>query len=114
MTDPNLAKEKQREARLRRIYGIGIEEYNSLLSKQNGCCAICERPESEFKTRLAVDHNHATGEIRGLCCNHCNRRIVGRHRDGALLRRLADYVEQGTGWYVPKRRRTVKRKKKNA
>lgn len=113
MTDPNLAKEKQREARLHSIYGISTDQYDLLLQKQNGSCAICRKAAEDFKTRLAVDHNHHTGEIRGLCCNYCNRRLVGRHRDPVLLRRLADYVDQGTGWYVPKQKRTVKRKKKN-
>lgn len=101
-----------RRSHLRLKYGITIEQYNELLHKQKGCCALCDRPQTEFKTRLAVDHNHATGEIRGLLCAYCNHRVIGRHRDGTLLRRMADYVDQGTGWFVPKRKKTVKRKKK--
>jgi hypothetical protein len=106
------AADKKRASHLRLRFGITLEQYNSLLAKQRGCCAICERDASEFNTRLAVDHDHASGEIRGLLCNYCNRRIVGRHRDAALLRRVADYVSQGTGWFVPKKRRPVKRKPK--
>ncbi len=105
-------KDKARERNLRHKYGITPEQYSEVLEKQNHCCAICERHEDQFTTRLAVDHNHITMEIRGLLCNNCNRRLVGRHRDGALLRKIADYVDQGTGWFAPKKKRTVKRKPK--
>lgn len=105
------AADKKRASHLRNKYGISIEQYNDLLRAQEGNCAICRRAHTEFTTRLAVDHNHITGEIRGLLCNYCNRRVVGRHRDPDLLRRVAEYIEQGTGLFVPKKKRTVKRKK---
>lgn len=101
-----------RKSALKRTYGISLEQYDELLEKQHHCCAICDRHEDEFKTRLAVDHNHKTGEIRGLLCNYCNHRVVGRHTDGDKLRQIADYIEQGTGWFVPKKKRPVKRKPK--
>lgn len=50
-----------------------------LADKQGDKCAICERPESSFKRRLNVDHNHRTGQVRGLLCYRCNKFIVGRH-----------------------------------
>ena len=103
--------DKRRASHLRNKYGISLEQYAELLSKQKGCCAICDRHHSEFTTRLAVDHNHVSGEIRGLLCNYCNRRVVGRHRDAKVIRRLADYLDQGTGWFVPKKKKTIKRKK---
>lgn len=107
----NAAKEKSWAASLKRNYNITVEQYNEMLEKQNGCCAICERPRELFERRLSVDHNHATNEIRGLLCTYCNHRVVGRHRDGALLRKIADYVEQGTGWFIPpKRKRPTKRR----
>lgn len=104
--------DRKRASHLRNKYGLSLEQYSELLTRQNECCAVCERHHSEFTTRLAVDHNHITGEIRGLLCNYCNRRIVGRHRDSGILRRVADYLDKGTGWFVPKKRRPVKRKKK--
>ena len=107
-----LKSEQSRKSHLKRYYGITPEQYNDLLKKQNHRCAVCEKHESESKTRLAVDHNHVTGEIRGLLCNYCNHRLVGRHRDGDLLRKIADYVDQGTGLFVPKKRPVKKRRKK--
>lgn len=102
-------KEKARAYRLARTYGISKEQYAELLSRQGGVCAICGKSSEEEGLSLAVDHNHATGEIRGILCRYCNHRVVGRHRDPDLLRRVADYLESKTGWFVP-----IKKKKKRA
>lgn len=111
MTDPD----KARASRLKRIYGITLEQYDELLLRQDHKCPACLRHESEFPIRLAVDHDHKTGEVRGLLCNYCNHRIVGRHRDAELLRRVADYLDLGTGWFIPeKKKRRVKRPRKKA
>ncbi len=52
------------------------EEYLDKLDSQGGCCAICKVPQIELSRRLSVDHNHKTGQIRGLLCPQCNY-IVG-------------------------------------
>jgi len=54
-------------------------ERQKLSDAQNACCALCQRPESTFVNRLAVDHNHRTGKVRGLLCYRCNKFQVGRH-----------------------------------
>lgn len=104
--------DKARASHLMRTYGITLEQYDELLERQMFQCPVCLRHKDEFPTRLAVDHNHITGEVRGLLCNYCNHRLVGRHRDAAILRRIADYLEVGTGWFVPpkKKRRRKPRK----
>lgn len=51
-------------------------EREMLLDKQKGRCAICQRPETGFKKKLHVDHNHQTGKVRGLLCATCNWRVV--------------------------------------
>lgn len=53
-----------------RRYGMSIDDYKDLLKKQDEACAICRTPAQD--RRLAVDHDHATGEVRGLLCNNCN------------------------------------------
>lgn len=67
-------KDRARDLRLRRTFHITLEEYNRVLCHQNGRCAICKRPAYDFKTRLAVDHRHSDGLLRGLLCYLCNRR----------------------------------------
>jgi hypothetical protein len=65
-------------------YGITLNQYNELLEKQLHACAICKEPESQTnwgKTkRLAVDHCHNTGRVRGLLCQRCNT-TLGRYED---------------------------------
>lgn len=69
-----------------------------LHDSQNGLCAICNKPETAFmKTKtmfLAVDHDHATGEVRGLLCTNCNNGL-GRFNDNIeLLQKAIQYIEK--------------------
>ena len=57
-----------------------ITKYGELLSKYNYCCAICKKAETAIDKnsnirRLSIDHNHVTGEVRGLLCSACNTSI---------------------------------------
>jgi Recombination endonuclease VII len=63
-------------------YGISRAEYDALLAKQNGACAICRRRSRE---RLCVDHCHLTGTIRGLLCHACNLALGSLKEDQASL-----------------------------
>ena len=67
-----------RDREYRKRFGITLAEYEDLLKVQNGLCAICKQPCK--RGRLAVDHNHATGEVRGLLCRLCNL-ILGMLED---------------------------------
>jgi len=60
---------------LRNKFDISVEDYDRMLKEQNGVCAICGQPESSDRQRLSVDHNHETGEIRGLLCQKCNTMV---------------------------------------
>lgn len=57
-------------------YGITPDDYFDMLEHQDGKCAICHRPERHQQAgrlvRLSVDHDHATGQVRGLLCRGCN------------------------------------------
>lgn len=65
-----------RRARLRKKYGMSLEGYTTLLDSQGGVCAICGKKQEGLRyTTLAVDHDHTTGEVRGLLCSNCNRAI---------------------------------------
>lgn len=52
-------------------YGVTRDRYEQMLEKQNGVCAICKE-ECKTRQRLVVDHDHATGQVRGLLCKSCN------------------------------------------
>jgi hypothetical protein len=96
---------KAREYHLLRKYGITEEQYEELLKLQEECCAVCKQHHTSFPRKLAVDHNHRTGEIRGLLCNYCNHRLVGRHTDPELLLSVSEYLRKTTGLFVPKKKR---------
>lgn len=68
-------KDRQRENRLRLRYGLTSEKYSTLLALQGDCCAICRTIAPTHGRRLAVDHDHDTGAVRGLLCGPCNRAI---------------------------------------
>ncbi len=79
-------------AEMRRKYGIGIDYYEQMFADQDGQCAICGRPAGE--ERLAIDHDHQTGHVRGLLCPSCNNGL-GRFADSPnRLRAAADYLER--------------------
>lgn len=77
MTKKLSARERKRRQRrsahnshLKKSYGITIEDYDKILEAQGGTCAICDGGTT--KRHFAVDHNHKTGQIRGLLCARCN------------------------------------------
>lgn len=83
---------KDRAAYLKSKYGITEADYEGMLGEQNGVCAICLRPPK--KIRLAIDHNHASGKIRGLLCKRCNYRLLPTGQENAdLFQRAADYLK---------------------
>ena len=74
-------------------YGITLEQYEELFKKQGGVCALCKKPETVRRNkktdggeRLAVDHCHDTGLVRGLLCFKCNTAIgaLGDTQEAAL------------------------------
>jgi len=93
--------DKMKAIDLKKRFGITLEEYNFLLDKQNGVCAICSEPEKrrDHRTKkpraLAVDHNHDTGEIRGLLCTDCNTGLGLLQDDPELLKLALSYLEEG-------------------
>lgn len=80
------------DQRLRKIFGITAEQYQLMLIHQGGRCFICQNKPR--KMRLAVDHDHKTGEVRGLLCKRCNQSVLGAAHDNVdILRRAVRYLE---------------------
>jgi hypothetical protein len=78
-------------------YGITLEDYDTLVVKQDGRCAICQTTNpGGRKGRFCIDHDHITGKIRGLLCSPCNRALGGFHDDPRLLQIAAEYLRQST------------------
>lgn len=80
--------------RLKHSYNLDWEDYERMLQEQDNLCKICGKDNNGWK--LAVDHCHETGIIRGLLCNTCNRALGLLNDDAATLRKAADYLESKT------------------
>ncbi len=82
--------------RIKLNYGLSVDEYNIMLKQQEGCCAICQLRCK--RGRLAVDHDHDTGVVRGLLCLSCNT-ALGQFRDSpAVLERAFKYLSVKKGY----------------
>ena len=90
-----ISYEDKRRHNFKTRYKITVEEYDALFAKQNGVCAICEKPENLTKDgklhALAVDHNHETMQVRGLLCMNCNTRL-GYFEGKDILVKLMAYL----------------------
>jgi hypothetical protein len=84
-------KTAKRSWNLKKNYGITQEEYNALLENQNELCAICKSLPIDLN--LNVDHNHNTGQVRGLLCEKCNKGIGLFLENPETLRLAAIYLE---------------------
>lgn len=72
-------------------YGLTPEQYKALYEAQNGSCYICQRATGKTK-RLAVDHDHATGYVRGLLCGPCNSILAQIRDDRYAAARIVLYL----------------------
>ena len=93
-----LNKEKNnitiREWNLKKNYGISSDDYSKMLNEQQHSCACCGTHISTLKRRLAVDHDHNTGSVRGLLCTNCNIGI-GMFKDSInKLQQAIDYLRE--------------------
>ncbi|HLX52361.1 MAG TPA: endonuclease VII domain-containing protein, partial [Aquella sp.] len=87
---------KVKSYKLKQSYGISLKEYNSLKKAQNNLCAICnKRPETRVtkKYRLCVDHNHATGKVRGLLCFGCNSALGYVNENKDIIKNMIKYLD---------------------
>lgn len=86
---------KIRDHSYRTRYGLSLDEYEAWADRLGRRCEICSAvcPPQRYR-RLQVDHNHATGRVRGLLCPRCNRLLGAVNDDVVLLRSLIAYLEE--------------------
>lgn len=90
---------KQGAYKLKFNYGLSVDDYRTMLVKQGGVCAICQKPETSkanngYTKNLAVDHCHSTGKVRGLLCHHCNTALGKFKDDITLLEAAIKYLKE--------------------
>ena len=82
------AREASNRHRLAK-YGVGNDWVDAKVLEQKGC-AVCRIAKPKGKNSWHVDHDHATGKVRGVLCGHCNAGL-GHFRDKVKTLRAAIY-----------------------
>lgn len=97
----NYDPQKARNRNFRYYYKHDDLIYDRLLEMQDGVCAICGNPPEEqpmgrnriMRSILSLDHNHETGEVRGLLCRHCNQALGWFRENKDNVYKLIEYIE---------------------
>ena len=82
-----------RRSHLKRKFGLTVEQYDAMLAAQGGVCAICGRPPRD-DISLHVDHDHETGQVRGLIDFRCNNALGDFDDDAARLAAAIRYLDR--------------------
>lgn len=82
----------KRKHHVKSMYNLDWEIYEALEQFQAYVCAICGLPPG--RRALSVDHDHATGLVRGLLCMSCNAHLIGRHNDPEVFFKAYSYLQQ--------------------
>ena len=82
----------KRDRIINRQYGISLDDYNKMLESQNYKCAICSNEDEVEGRKLAIDHCHTTGKVRGLLCGKCNRGLGLFYDNVQLLQNAISYL----------------------
>lgn len=88
-------KRENKDAKLRRLFGMNLEAYQTLVEKQEGKCAACHRPLGELRDgalRPVVDHDHKSLKVRGVIHANCNCIIGFAREEPVVLEFLASYL----------------------
>lgn len=90
-----------RKGNLKSKYGLTLEQYDILVQKQQGVCAICKLPEKAIQRgkicSLSVDHCHRTGRVRALLCNNCNTSLGLLKENVDIVSSLYQYIIKNNG-----------------
>jgi hypothetical protein len=99
--DPTVYRRCEWPSKLKRLYGITVDDYHAMLARQGGGCAVCGTTDPmhgsrnykrRSRTAFDVDHCHKTGMVRGLLCTRCNRLVGLANDDPDTARRLVRYL----------------------
>ncbi len=89
--------ERVRKYQLKAEYGLTHETFQELLDSQGGKCACCDKDLASLETRVNkryhVDHDHKTGQVRGILCAGCNTAIGLLGDDVSAVQRAVDYLK---------------------
>ncbi len=89
---------QSKEAHLKKNYNLSIEDYNKMVERQGGVCAICRKKEISIQNgkpqKLSVDHDWKTKKVRGLLCKNCNTTLGNLKEDISLFYKCVEYLKK--------------------
>jgi hypothetical protein len=92
-SNPEKSRLAQRRYRVAQ-YGLTLEEFDALVAKQKGCCAICRKPLEKNTLLVHIDHDHETEEVRGVLCKPCNNGLGNFYDNVKVLKRAIEYLKR--------------------
>lgn len=87
------SKAKKQDIRLQNTYGISTEQKEQMIKQQNGVCPLCKKPFSRKKD-IHIDHDHDSGEVRGILCSKCNLAIGLLYESIPTLINIINYLKK--------------------
>ena len=93
-------KKTEQYNRLKRLYGIELDELLEMIAKQDNQCAICGTSNwgntQSYQMMPNIDHDHLTGKVRGLLCKKCNSGLSYFYDNPQLLLNAVQYLQGST------------------
>jgi hypothetical protein len=90
----NLGRRTRHENnRLKRMYGLSLEELEAKIVNQDNKCAICGEELVRSKNKTCLDHDHVTGKARGVICFKCNITIGFIEKTPELVKPILTYLD---------------------
>lgn len=87
--------ERSRLSLMKKKYGMGAGEFESMYEAQGGRCKICGEEIEQWDRRTHrthIDHDHKTGKVRGILCSNCNKLLGYARDDSAILKAAVEYL----------------------
>lgn len=112
-TNPQRERANRARSRFFVVHGIREQDYEKMLAKQGGKCAICHQPPVAGR-RLGIDHCHASNRIRGLLCDLCNRALGLFADNTANLQCAIDYLKTADSGLIHRSRLGIRSSSKKA
>lgn len=89
-----------RRSRLKTSYGLTPETFEAMLAAQRGRCAVCGGSDPKH-TNWSVDHDHVTGQVRGILCSRCNTGIGQLQDDPDIIKKAWRYIQSHRQMVLP-------------
>lgn len=87
-------KDKTKDSKLLRVFGISLEDFKSMIKNQGGLCLLCGLPLDGLDRDTVVDHCHSTGKVRGILHRRCNSALGFFNDSTEFLHKAIEYLEK--------------------